>query len=58
MAKISNIDAIIELVLREARARAEQDLTGRIAMVLTDVIRKACDIIDTEKQDQRRQKDD
>jgi len=52
------IDDIVEMVLKEARASKEQDLTTRIAKVLIAVVRKAAEIIDNETQEERRKKED
>ena len=52
------IDDIVEMVLKEARAREGQDLTSRIAIVLIDVVRRSSEIIDNEVQGERRKKED
>jgi len=58
MVEISNIDAIVELILREARARKGFELQTRISMVQREVIVKLGEIMDNLEQEERRKKDD
>jgi len=58
MAEISNIDAIVELILREARAVKGNHLISRSYLVLGEVANKLSDVLDTFKEEERRKKDD
>jgi len=58
MVEISNLDAIIELILREARARKGPSLTTRVYNVVREVDRSIGDIMETLSHEERRKKED
>ena len=58
MVEISNIDAIIELILREAREVKGNHLVTRAYMVLTEVNNKLGEILRAHTAEERREKDD
>lgn len=57
MVEISNIDAIIELILREARARKGPSLTTRVYNVIREIDRSVGDIMENLSDEERRKKD-
>ena len=58
MVEISNIDAIIELILREARARKGTPLTTRIYEVSSDVNLQVFKLVENYRNEERRKKED
>jgi len=58
MPKISNIDAIIELILREARARSRWDNYTNIFTVKRDINKRIDKILSDIKEEERRKKKD
>ena len=58
MVEISNLDAIIELILREARAAKSTDLTRRSYMFLGEVANRLGEILIAHGDEERRNKDD
>lgn len=57
MVEISNIDAIIELILREARAREDPNRIQNILNVHSEVFGELIKIFDTMKKEESRKKD-
>lgn len=57
MTEISNIDAIVELTLREARARKDMNLIQRILAVHSDVFGELVKIFDTIKREEMKEKE-
>jgi len=58
MVEITNLDAIIELILREARAVKSTELSTRAYMVLGEIANRLGDIIDNVNAEERRKKED
>jgi len=46
MEEISNVDAIIEIILRDARARTKVDYSNAVIEVLADIITRCNEILD------------
>jgi len=57
MTEISNIDAIVELTLREARARKDMNLIQRILDVHSEVFGELVKIFDTIKREEMKEKE-
>jgi len=57
MTEISNIDAIIDLIMREARARKGLSLVTRIYTVTSEVDRRIGDIMRDFSHEERKQKE-
>lgn len=57
MVEISNIDAIVELIMREARARKDMNLIQRILDVHSDVFAELVKIFDTIKREEMKEKE-
>jgi len=55
---MSGIDEIVELILKEARARKRQDLVGAINSVKNEVMLKFTVIYDNIREEERRKKED
>lgn len=58
MPEISNIDAIIDLIMREARASKGLSLKTRVYNVKNEVDRRIGLIMETYKPQERRKKED
>lgn len=58
MTEISNIDAIIELIMREARSRKVGDLTTRIYRVHREVSERINEVMENTAEEERREKED
>jgi len=57
MTEISNIDAIIELIMREARARKGDDLIHRTYTVQVLIDERLTEIRENLREEERRKKD-
>jgi type II secretory ATPase GspE/PulE/Tfp pilus assembly ATPase PilB-like protein len=57
MVEISNIDAIIELILREARARAGQDIVFHTYRVCMEIQTRIMEVMDKAGEEERRKKE-
>lgn len=57
MVTIPNIDAIVELVLREARSRPRQDMIFHIYNVTMEIQLSLMEIMDNLADEERRDKD-
>jgi len=57
MVEISNIDAIVELILREARSRKRMNLIQRILDVHSEVFGELVKIFDTIKKEEMKEKE-
>lgn len=58
MPEISNIDAIVELILREARGRTGKEIGTHIQAVMMDVNRGVLDVLDVLRDEERRKEED
>jgi len=58
MEEITNLDAIIELILREARAAKSFELNTRAYMVLGEVANRLGEILRNQVDEERRKKED
>jgi len=53
MAEISNIDAIIELIMRDARARAKHDIAYGLHEVMSELSHRTQDIYNTLREEEK-----
>ena len=56
MVEISNIDAIIEFILREARSRSGKDLTFHVYRVCMEIQTRIMELMDKAREEERRKK--
>lgn len=52
------IDDIVEMILKEARARKGKDLVGQINSVMNEATTKIMGILDNIREEERREKED
>lgn len=57
MSEISNIDAIIELIMREARSRRDFGRVTTINLIRQEINRELNDIIEVYEQEDRKKKE-